>query len=113
MAHYPQRVRILNTTLGGGGLQPGVPRRVGILPSPPADWARVALVCVTSVNPSEQGWLSSDGGQTAVLNFEKGQEVSNDVGIPVQQDAAGWFITLTANQWMHLVVEMVGWDSLI
>lgn len=113
MAHYAQRVRILNTTLGSGGLQPHVPRRVGILPIPPADWARVALVNITSVDPAEQGWLSSDGGQTSVLNFEKGQEVSNEVGIPVQQDAAGWFITLTANQWTHLVVEMVGWDSLI
>lgn len=113
MAHYGTRYRILDTRNQGGTIPPYTPRRIFVLPTPPADWARVALVNLTSVDPREQGWVSSDGGQTSVLNFERAQETSNEVGIPVQTDGANWFFDVIANVPTDLVVEMVGWDSLI
>jgi hypothetical protein len=112
MATLAAPIRVLDTRdKGRTPLDAGQPRRVGILPQPPA-WAGAVRANLTVTQPAGYGWLSIDAGGTSKINFEPGQTIANEVSIPLKNDGA-WYVELTSNVTAHVVVDVCGFDSLI
>jgi hypothetical protein len=112
MATLAAPIRVLDTRdKGRQPLDPMQPRRVGVLPQPPA-WAGAVRANLTVTQPDAGGWLSIDGGATSKVNYPAGGTVANEVSIPLRNDGA-WYLELTSSQRAHVVVDVCGFDSLI
>ncbi len=112
MATCAAPIRVLDTRdKGRTPLDPMVPRRVGVLPSPPA-WAGAVIANLTATQPKDPGWLSIDGGATSKVNFFGGETIANEISIPLKNDGS-WYFEVTSNVQVHIVVDVCGFDSLI
>ena len=103
-------LRVLDTRVKNQPLQPMVPRRVGILPTPPP-WAGAVRINLTATDASDPGWLSVDAGTTSKVNYTGGLTIANEVSVPLKFDGA-WFIEVTSLKTCDIVVDVAGWDSL-
>ena len=112
MATLAAPIRVLDTRdKGREPLDAMQPRRVGILPQPPA-WAGAVRANLTVTEPSGPGWLSIDGGKTSKVNYPAGGTIANEVSIPLKNDGS-WYFEATSNVAADLVVDVCGFDSLI
>ena len=113
MATLAAPIRVLDTRdKGRQPLEPMQPRRVGILPTPPA-WAGAVKLNLTADEQAGAGWLSIDGGTTSKVNWrEPGWTIANEISVPLKNDGS-WYIEVTSNVRTHIVVDVCGFDSLI
>ena len=112
MATLAAPIRVLDTRdKGRTPLEPMQPRRVGILPQPPA-WAGAVRANLTVTRPAGPGWLSIDGGATSKVNFPVDGTFANEVSIPLSNDGS-WYFEATSNVKVDIVVDVCGFDSLI
>lgn len=113
MATLRKPVRVLDTRdAGRTKLEANKPRRVGILPEPP-EWAGAVMLNLVATQPAAAGWLSIDGGATSKVNFAAGWTIANGISVPLQRDGDGWFIEVTSNVAVHIVVDVSGFDSIL
>jgi hypothetical protein len=67
---------------------------------------------LTATEPQSAGWLSIDGGATSKVNYRSDGAIANEVHIPLKNDGS-WYFEVTSSQIAHLVVDVVGFDSVI
>lgn len=115
MATLARSVRIFDSRgaqNGGRKVAPGSVTRVGVL-DPPA-WASAAIVDIGVDQPAGRGFITAWDGRgdrpnTSVQDFEPGAARSNLWHVPL--DGNGFSVYSHAET--HLVVDLVGWDSVV
>lgn len=118
MATLASSVRILDTRLNGGSrVAPGSSLRVGVL-TPPA-WAGAAIVDIGIAEPNGPGFITAWSGvgdrpNTSVQDFEAWSTRSNLWHVPLSKGAdGGWGFSVYALVATHLIIDLVGWDSVV
>lgn len=117
MATLPASVRILDTRPGGGRVAAGSNTRVGVL-TPPS-WAGAAIVDIGIDQPNGPGFITAWSGvgdrpNTSVQDFEAWATASNLWHVPLSQAPdGGWGFSVYAHVATHLIVDLVGWDSVL
>lgn len=109
--------RILDTRSNGGAVAPGQTRTVAITTgSTQVDSAKSVLVNVAVVTPAKAGyvigWGSGPRPHTSIINFSPGQDIANEVALPIGPDGKISFFNGGTGP-IQLVVDMVGsfWGS--
>lgn len=121
MATLAKSVRILDTRgpqNAGTKVKAGSTTRVGVL-RPPADWARAAIVDIGVAETEAPGFVTAWSGEgdrpgTSVQDYPAGSTYSNLVHVPISgSDQTGWGFSIFSLAAAHLIVELVGWDSVL